>query len=120
MVPHSRILESIELVQASGNILEFVKRSVGKRKKTYPEKWIFQGNNLSPLSFAIFMIPLTNILRKAKARCTLEGGEKTNHLLFMDDLKLYGKSENEVKELLCMVEVFSQDIGVEFGIKSVV
>ena len=117
MVPHSRILESLELVQASGNILEFVKRSVGKRKKTYPEKWIFQGNNLSPLSLAIFMIPLTNILRKAKARCTLEGGEKTNHLLFMDDLKLYGKRENEIKELLCMVDVFNQDIGMEFGIK---
>ena len=35
----------------------------------------------------------------------------------MDDLKLYGKSENEVKGLVSTVEVFSQDIGMEFGIK---
>ena len=35
----------------------------------------------------------------------------------MDDLKLYGKSENEIKGLVATVEVFSQDIGMEFAIK---
>ena len=35
----------------------------------------------------------------------------------MDDLKLYGKSENEFKELVSTVEIFSQDISMEFGIK---
>ena len=37
--------------------------------------------------------------------------------MFMGDLKLYGKSENEIKGLVSTVEVFSQDIGMEFGIK---
>ena len=63
------------------------------------------------------MIPLTHVLRKAKARYTMAGGGKINHLLFMDDLKLYGKSENEIKGLVSTVEVFSQDIGMEFDIK---
>ena len=45
------------------------------------------------------------------------GGEKFSHLLFMEDLKLYGKSENEMKGLVSTVEVFSQDIGMELGIK---
>ena len=64
------------------------------------------------------MIPLTHLLRKAKTRYILGGGgEKTNCLLFMDDLKLYGKSESEIKGLVSIVEVFSQDIGMEFGIK---
>ena len=31
----------------------------------------------------------------------------------MDNLKLYGKSENEIKGLVSTVEVFSQDIGTE-------
>ena len=66
------------------------------------------------------MITLTHVLRKAKARYTLGGGEKINHLLFMDDLKLYEESENEIKGLVSTVEVFSQDIGMEFGIKNVV
>ena len=63
------------------------------------------------------MIPLTHVLCKVKARFTLEGGEKINHFLFMGDLKLYRKSENEMKGLVSTVEVFSQDIGMKFGIK---
>ena len=35
----------------------------------------------------------------------------------MDNLKLYGKSENEITGLVSTVQVFSQDIGMEFGIK---
>ena len=35
----------------------------------------------------------------------------------MDDLKLYGKCENEIKGLVSTVEVFSQDRGMVFGIK---
>ena len=78
---------------------------------------IFQGDSLSPLLFVICMILLTHVLRKTKTRYALGGGEKINHLLFMDDLKLYGKCENEIKGLMSTVEVFSQDIGMEFGIK---
>ena len=63
------------------------------------------------------MIPPTHVLRKAKARYTLGGGEKINYLLFMYDLKLYGKTENEIEGFVSTVEVFSQDIGMAFGIK---
>ena len=63
------------------------------------------------------MIPLIHVLRKTNARYTLGGGEKFSHLLFMEDLKLYGKSENEMKGLVPTVEVFSQDMGMELGIK---
>ena len=128
MVPHSWILESLELVQVSDNILKFVKRSMANWQteltscgeslaKVNIRRGIFQGNSLSPLLFVICKIPLTHVLREAKARYTLGGGEKINHLLFMDDLKLYGKSENEIKGLVSTVEVFSQETGMEFGIK---
>ena len=30
---------------------------------------------------------------------------------------MYGKSENEIRELLYTVQIFSQHIGMEFGIK---
>ena len=50
-------------------------------------------------------------------RCTLGGGRKINHLLFMNDLKLFGKSENEIKGYVSTVEVYSEDIGMGFGIK---
>ena len=48
---------------------------------------------------------------------TLKCGEKLNHLLFMDDLKIYGKSEREVISLVSTVELFSTDAGMEFGTK---
>ena len=57
---------------------------------------IFQGDSLSPLVFIPFstLIPLSLILRKAKAAYELsESKEKINHLLFMDDLKLYSRNE---------------------------
>ena len=46
---------------------------------------------------------------------TLKCGEKLNHLLFMDDLKTYGENEREANELVSTVELFSTDIGMDFG-----
>ena len=124
MVPHSWVLETLEIVQVSDNILEFVERSVANWQteliscgESNIRTGIFQGDSLSPMLFVICMILLTHVLRKGKARYTLGGGGKINHLLFMDDLKLYGKSENEIKRLMYTVEIFSQDIGIEFGTK---
>ena len=42
---------------------------------------------------------------------------KVNHLLYMDDLKLYAKDKNELDTLIQTVRVFSKDIGMEFGIE---
>ena len=42
---------------------------------------------------------------------------KINHLLFMDDLKLFGKSYEQIASLVQTVHTFSIDIGMEFGIK---
>ena len=54
---------------------------------------------------------------KRKARFAYEFQEKINHLLFMDDLKLYAKSERGLDSLVQTVHVFSSDIGMEFGVK---
>ena len=68
--------------------------------------------------FVLALIPLSLILRKAKAAYEFsESKEKINHLLFMDDLKLHSRSEKGLDSLLQTVRVFSKDIGMEFGIK---
>ena len=38
-----------------------------------------------------------------------------NHLLFMDDLKLYGSNDNETNSLVVTVKIVSGDIGMLFG-----
>ena len=78
----------------------------------------FQGDSLSPLVFVLALIPLSLILRKAKAAYEFsESKEKINHLLFMDDLKLYSRNEKGLDSLVQTVCVFSEDIGMEFGIE---
>ena len=38
-----------------------------------------------------------------------EQAGKINHLLYMDDLKLYAKSSTEIESLLNTVQIFSED-----------
>ena len=40
-----------------------------------------------------------------------------NYLLFMDDLKLFSKSEQQIDTLVRTVHVFSSDVGMKFGLK---
>ena len=52
------------------------------------KRGIFQRDSLSPVVFVLAMIPLSLILRKAKAAYEFsESKEKINHLLYIDDLK---------------------------------
>ena len=39
-----------------------------------------------------------------------------NHLLFMDDLKLYGSNKNQLDSLIQTVRIFSEDIHMKFGL----
>ena len=70
---------------------------------------IFQGDSLSPLLFVVSLIPLSMVLRQIKIGYDL-GNRKglINHLLFMDDLKLYGKNEKQVDTLVNTVRIFSR------------
>ena len=82
------------------------------------KRGIFQGDSLSPLVFVLALIPLSLILRKAKAAYEFsESREKINHLLFMDDLKFYNRSEKGLDSLVLTVRVFSEDIGMDFSIE---
>jgi hypothetical protein len=44
---------------------------------------------------------------------------KISHLLYIDDLKLLGKSEEELQKQIQTVADFSDDIRKEFGLESV-
>ena len=58
------------------------------------KRGIFQGDSLSSLVFVLALIPLSLILRKAKAAYEfLKSKEKINNLLFMNDLKLHSRSK---------------------------
>ena len=62
------------------------------------------------------MIPLSKVLHKAKAGYSL-CDVKINHLLFMDDLKMFAKNKKETDSLVSTVQLVSHDIGMQFGVQ---
>ena len=128
-VPHSWILECLDLLGIADNVRSFLEKIMKKWKllltanglelcEVDVNRGIFQGDSPSPLIFVIYLIPLSLLLRKAKA--SYEWGRKEfklNHLLFMDDLKLFGKSDDQIDSLVQTVFTFSEDIGMEFALK---
>ena len=69
-----------------------------------------------PLLFVIALTPLSMILSDMKASYihVLPGGNKINHLLYMDDL---GKNKSEIESLTHTVRGFSSDVRMDFGIE---
>ena len=127
MVPHSWLLEVMGMMGVAENVEGLMRESMGKWQTVLAadgkelgevkiRRGIFQGDSLSPLLFVMVMTPLS-ILLKEEERGYEFGEQKRliNHLLFMDDLKLYAKTENDLGALLGVVELYSRDIGMEFG-----
>ena len=114
MVPHSLFIERLVMFGIAGNVKKFLIDSMqtwkveltssGERLGViHIRTGIFQGNNLLT----------TNIMRKSTAGYNLAKEFKVNHLLFMDDLKMFGKSEDQIKSLVQTVQLFSENIGME-------
>ena len=72
---------------------------------------IFQGDSLSPLLFIISLIPLILVLRRMKQGHSFQKCKSTlDHLLFMDDLNLYGSNRNEIDNLVRTANIVTKNI----------
>ena len=78
MAPHSWIIECLDLLEVVENIQSLLVNSMEKCKvmlcsrnselgEVETKRGIFQGDSLSPLVFVLALIPLSLVLRKAKA-----------------------------------------------------
>ena len=132
-VPHSWIIKSLELLGINDKLIAFTKRvmpnwktrillhpgnTVIEMEDIQIQCGIFQGNSLSPLLFCICLIPLTeqrNNLNTGYEECTTK--MKISHLLYMDDLKLIAKSEEELQKQIQTIKTFSDDIHMESGLE---
>ena len=117
------------MLGVAGNARELLEGSMGKWRTELTaggevlgtvdiNRDIFQGDSLPPLLFV--MILLSMILKADESNKGVKLGNadgKFNHLLFMDDLKLYASGEDELASLVSVVEGYSRDIGMEFGME---
>jgi len=69
---------------------------------------------LSPLLFVMCLFPLTLLLRQLNKGFVIDD-ETVSHVLYLDDLKLYAKSEDDMVSLVNTVRIFSTDIRIDFG-----
>ena len=85
--------------------------------KSLGQKGIFQGDSLSPLLFCMALIPLSKSISDARLGYYELGKEQISHLSYMDDLKIFSKDHKSMQMCVSIVETFSRDIGMEFGIE---
>ena len=77
--------------------------------------WNFPRGSLSPLLFCIALNPL-NILLSNLSGYQATPSKQINHLLYMDDLKLFAKSDTQLEILLRTVHMFSDDVCLSFDL----
>ena len=98
MVPQNWIINCLKMYKISHEVINLIEHTMQTWRveltaggRSLAETKI-QGDALSPLLFIIAMMPLNHILRKCTAGYKLSRSqEKTNHLMYMDDIKLFAK-----------------------------
>ena len=127
LVPHSWVNECMEMFGIAENLRTFLQKSMQQWRLSLTAN----GEDLrevnvkrrdipgrQSITIVLNVVPLSLILKKVNACYKWGKSEcKLNYVLFMDDLKLYAKSEGQTNTLVRTVHVFSTDIGMEFGIK---
>jgi hypothetical protein len=134
-VPHSWLIKILKIYKINLDLINFLSHvmtflrttlnlSINNTKlKSQPiqiKRGIYQGDSLSLLWFCLAINPLTNLLNSTgygfNIRLNNTTLSKLNHLLYMDDIKLYASKKNHILSLLTITENFSNDIGMSFGI----
>ena len=125
IVPQSLIINCLKMYKISDEVINFIEKNLesgidSRRKKlswSKDQKRYIWRSALSPLLFIITMKPLNPILRKCTAGYKLRSQKKIKHLMYIDDIKIFAKNKQELETRIHTVRIYSQNIGMEFGIE---
>lgn len=134
-VPHSWLTRVLEIYKVAPGIVGMLRHLMlswettlylyhsGGSIQSRPvpiKRGIFQGDSLSPLWFCLALNPLSALLNNTRYGFLIKGTDaaqyKLTHLLYVDDIKLYGATETQIASLLRLTEGFSNDIRMSFGL----
>ena len=129
-VSHSYLLACLKSLDLPLWILQFLEHTIMQwqiKAVAYGEtvlekkvnKGILQGDSLSPLLFVLCMDPLSRALNGKFPKVSVPTGNlddhTTNHLLFIDDLKLLAESENILTQMAEETQRFFKAVGLEMN-----
>ena len=69
---------------------------------------VHQGDALSTLLFCIILSPLSALMNKRAYGHRFKGGATINHLLYMDNIKLCAKIEQNIDSLIQLTRVYQR------------
>ncbi|XP_063891684.1 uncharacterized protein LOC135117143 [Helicoverpa armigera] len=134
-IPHTWLIQILHIYKINPKIIDFLHHIMARWKTTLHlhynndtittrqisiRKGIYQGDSLSPLWFCLALNPLSNLLNNCQAgyplKHTTTDEITISHLIYMDDIKLYTKTEKEMKQLIDITTEFSTDINMQFGL----
>ncbi|TBU12858.1 reverse transcriptase [Hamiltosporidium tvaerminnensis] len=115
-IDHAYLTQCIENLNLPDWILKFIKVIISKWKIDISR--ILQGDSLSPLLFVLCMDPLSRKLNEKYTKVTVQTDAEfhsTNHLLFIDDLKLLAKDSSTLSAMTGEAKEFLEVIGLEIN-----
>ena len=134
-VPHSWLRHVLQIYKIDSLIINSLQQLMKKWKTTLKvnaknnqimsdpiriQRGIYQRNSLSPLWFCLALNPLSHLLNRTNygfgTHSDNQEMQQLNHLLYMDDTKLYAATNNQLQELLRLTQTFSRDTKMVFGI----
>ena len=125
IIPQSWIINFLKIYKIYDKNINFITEAMKNRKveltagrKALTEvkilRGIFQRDVFSPLLFVI----ATHTLRKCTGAYKFTKSlEKINHLMWKDDIKLFAKKQNKFGGSCTHIKIYSQNVGMEFGIE---
>lgn len=136
MIPHSWLIEVLRIYKINTQLINFLKSvmsnwktslvmSSGDRQirtnRIQIKRGIFQGDTFNPLWFCLGLNPLSTLLKETTQGFEIKDSSsgsryRINHLFYMDDLKNYAATKQQLLSILSIVETYSSDISMEFGI----
>ncbi|XP_015189702.1 PREDICTED: uncharacterized protein LOC107073527 [Polistes dominula] len=133
--PHTWLIEILKIYKINKHTQQFLKHTMStwrtriilktptdtiRTEEIKIKKGIFQGDTLSALWFNMCLNPLSTILNNSKYGFQIRNIRQTqytiNHLMYVDDRKLYAATETQLNTLLKITENFTSDIKMQFGI----
>ena len=131
MIPQSWIIECLKMYKLSDNVIKFITKAmegwkveltaggqalaeVKNTKRHLPRRLLittticYRNNASQPYTQENLMMDINLQEHKKK---------KINHLMYMDDIKIFAKNQRELETLIQTIRKYTQDIGMKFGIE---